>query len=75
MMGNGKAVDISRINDMRISMHYPSDPTVKSIVDAIQERFELYPHRRENFGPSIKKKLGNNFNISGHHDHIHISVN
>ncbi|MCZ8016814.1 MAG: hypothetical protein O9274_14015 [Limnobacter sp.] len=27
MQGSGKAIDISRINGMRMSTHYPSDPT------------------------------------------------
>lgn len=75
MQGEGKAIDISRINGMKMSMHYPSDAAVKSIVDAIQLEFENYAHRRENFGPFMKMKSGNNYNVSRHNDHIHISVN
>ncbi len=75
VQGNGKAVDISRINGMKMSMFYPSNLAVKSIVDAMQTEFENYIHRRENFGPLFKKKLGKSHAISGHADHIHLSVN
>lgn len=75
VQGAGKAVDISRINGMKMALSYPSNPAVKAIVDAMQMEFEKYPHKRENFGPSFKKKLGNNALISGHGDHIHFSVN
>jgi len=75
VQGNGKAVDISRINGMKMSLSYPSNPAVKAIVDAIQSEFERYIHKRENFGPSFKKKLGNNNPVPGHGDHIHFSVN
>jgi hypothetical protein len=70
-----KAVDLSRINGLLIGNAYPSNSSVKAIVDAIQTAFEAYPHRRENFGPFLKKKLGQNFVIAGHKDHIHLSVN
>lgn len=70
-----KAVDISRINGIKIVMGYPSDPAVKAIVDAIQLAFEKYAHRRENFGPKIKQKLGKKWSVDGHRDHIHLSVN
>ena len=73
--GQGKAVDISRINGKKMSVHYPSDSAVKSIVDAMQTEFETYAHRRENFGPCFKKKLGNPWTVSGHGDHVHFSVN
>lgn len=36
MQGLGKAVDISRINGMRMSTHYPADPAVRQITDALQ---------------------------------------
>lgn len=75
VQGNGKAVDISRINGMKMSVFYRSNPTVKAIVEAIQSEFESNVHRRENFGPYLKKKLGTNHSISGHNDHIHFSVN
>lgn len=71
----GKAIDISRINGRFIYSSYNGDAAVAAIVNAIQTRFEAYPHRRENFGPYIKKKSGNPFTIGGHADHIHLSVN
>lgn len=71
-----KAVDISRINGTKIVIGYPSNTTVKSIVDAIQDRFESYQHCRENFGPKFKKKLGQPYpSAPDHNDHIHLSVN
>lgn len=70
-----KAVDISRINGVKIAISYPGNTAVKALVDAIQTSFESYAHRRENFGPLFKKKLGQNWAVSGHHDHIHLSVN
>lgn len=73
--GNGKAVDISRINGQKLSVNYPGNATVKAIVDAIQEEYENFSHRRENFGPHLKKKLGSDHAVSGHGDHIHLSVN
>jgi len=72
---SGKAVDISRINGKKMSSNYSSDDTVKAITDAIQDTFETYSGRRENFGPHFKKKLGSNWTVSGHGDHIHLSVN
>jgi len=73
--GQGKAVDISRINGLKMSLHYSSNSTVKEITNAIQEKFESFGYKRENFGPHFKKKLGNPYAVSGHDDHIHISVN
>lgn len=75
VQGAGKAVDISRINSMKMSIFYPSDATIKAVVEAMQLEFEKYPQRRENFGPFLKKKLGATHNVSGHNDHIHFSVN
>ena len=72
--GQGKAVDISRINGKKMSVYYPSDSAVKSIVEAIQTAFEDCTHRRENFGPYIKKKHGKAWSVGGHADHIHLSV-
>ncbi len=69
-----KAVDISRINGTKIAVGYPDDATVKAIVDAIQDTFESYDGRRENFGPHLKKKNGSNWTVGGHADHIHLSV-
>lgn len=70
-----KAVDISRINGEKMADVYTKGGSVTSIVNAIQDSFETYGGRRENFGPQFKKKLGHPFQISGHHDHIHLSVN
>lgn len=70
-----KAVDISRINGTKIVIGYPEGGAIKAIVDAIQDTFESYSHRRENYGPHFKKKLGSNWSVSGHQDHIHLSVN
>lgn len=70
-----KAVDISRINGTKIVLGYPQGGAIKAIVDAIQDTFETYSQRRENFGPHLKKKLGQNHKVSGHSDHIHLSVN
>lgn len=75
VQGGGKAVDISRINGNKLSLSYPSNATVKAIVDAMQTEFENFSHRRENFGPFMKKKLGSNHAVSGHNDHMHFSVN
>lgn len=54
VQGAGKAVDISRINGMKMSVFYPSNATVKAITDALQNKFEYFAHRRENFGPLYK---------------------
>lgn len=70
-----KAVDLSRINGVLIANSYPSNGAIKAVVDAIQTNFETYVHRRENFGPHFKKKLGLPFVVGGHHDHVHLSVN
>jgi hypothetical protein len=70
-----KAVDISRINGTKIVIGYPQGGSIKAIVDAIQDAFETFAFRRENFGPHVKKKLGQDFFVSGHDDHIHLSVN
>jgi len=70
-----KAVDISRINGTKMVLGYPQGGTIKAIVDAIQNEFEGFSSKRENFGPHIKKKLGKDKTVSGHADHIHLSVN
>ena len=70
-----KAVDISRINGTRIMIGYKDDAAVKAIVDAIQDGFESFEHRRENYGPHLKKKSGHDWTVAGHKDHIHLSVN
>ena len=71
----GRAVDISRINGVKMLGGFNTNPHVKAITTAIQEKFESFPERRENFGPALKKKLGEPFQVSGHKDHIHFSVN
>jgi hypothetical protein len=40
---------------------FGSNPQVTAIVTAIQQAFESFPERRENFGPAFKKKLGQPF--------------
>ena len=70
-----KAVDISRINGIKIVIGYSQVGAVRAIVDAIQDAFEKYHAKRENFGPHRKKKLGLVWPVSGHNDHIHLSVN
>lgn len=71
----GNAIDISRINGKFMYSSYGNDKAVTAIIDALQHRFESYPQRRENFGPLFKKKLGNPYQVGGHNDHIHFSVN
>lgn len=70
-----KAVDISRVNGTRMIIGYPDTPLIYASVVHIQTTFETFRLRRENFGPYFKKKLGRPHSISGHEDHIHISVN
>ena len=70
----GKAVDISRINGIKMVTGFGSDAQVTAIVRAIQQKFESFPAKRENFGPSVKLKEGAPFTVSGHKDHIHLSV-
>jgi hypothetical protein len=69
-----KAVDISRINGIRIADGYGRDPAVTDIVQRLQEEFEKLPGRRENFGPHLQLKHGKPYPVKGHHDHIHFSV-
>jgi len=70
-----KAVDISRVNGTKIVIGYPSNLPLKAIVDALQDTFETFANRRENFGPHLKLKLGHPHPVDGHADHIHFSVN
>ena len=71
---SGKAIDISRINAKKMSVHYPSDEAVKAIVDALQEKADEQSGIRENFGPHFKHKHKANWSVTGHSDHIHWSV-
>ncbi len=68
-----KAIDISKINGKSVNT-YNSDLEVKNLVQYIQTAFENVPGRRENFGPFKKLKHGVPYSVSGHHDHIHLSV-
>jgi hypothetical protein len=72
---SGNAVDISRVNGKFVSTSYGPDASVKAIVDGLQLRFENASNRRENFGPTIKKKEGVDYDPGGHTDHFHWSVN
>jgi hypothetical protein len=69
----GLAVDISRINGIPIINFDEGAGNEQTF--SLQMAFEDQPFRRENFGPNIKHKLGLPFNIGGHRDHIHFSVN
>lgn len=72
----GQGSDISRINNLLIGQHYGTNPAVRAIVDALQNRFESAASRRENFGPTINRRDGQPHNPPTHHnDHIHFSVN
>jgi len=71
---SGKAIDISRVNGKRMSVSYPDDTDVKKIVDAIQVAADGAKGIRENFGPHFKHKHGKKWSVSGHKDHIHLSV-
>jgi hypothetical protein len=70
-----KAVDISRVNGVKIAIGYSANSTVRAIVDALQQNFETFAARRENFGPHFKRKLGQPWPVAGHGDHVHLSVN
>jgi hypothetical protein len=69
-----KAVDISRINGRHIKGTYGVDAAITDIVQRIQKSFDQVPGRRENFGPYFKHKSGKPYNVPGHDDHIHLSV-
>jgi len=71
----GNAVDISRVNGLRIAEAYLKDQVITDIVKGLQKEFENAPSRRENFGPYMKNKNGKNHPVPGHLDHIHFSVN
>ena len=71
---SGKAIDISRINGKKMSLHYPFDADVKAIIDAIQDEADKQSGIRENFGPHFNHKHGAGWSVSAHNDHIHISV-
>jgi len=73
---NGTAVDISRINGVKMVTS-----GVTNQIEKLQEAFDQFQYIRENFGPSFKHKYfiesnswNYNFNVGGHKDHIHISI-
>ncbi|MBI2434911.1 MAG: hypothetical protein HYV26_18815 [Candidatus Hydrogenedentes bacterium] len=69
-----RAVDISRLNDKRLSVYYPSDDEVKTLTNALQTVFEQFAWRYENYGPHFKLKNGIPYDPGGHADHVHFSV-
>ncbi len=81
----GRAVDVSRINGIRIDPGFTNDASVRAIVMAIQTAFESAPNRRENYGPAFLKKSGALLKTTNpsayarlepmHRNHIHMSVN
>ena len=70
----GNAVDISRVNGKELSANYPGDATVTAIIDALQNAFEHFPKRCENYGPLFNWKEGQPDDPGDHSDHIHWSV-
>ena len=80
----GRAVDVSRINGIRIDPGFTTDASVRAIVKAIQTAFETVPNRRENYGPAFLKKSGALLKSTNpaayaklapmHQNHIHMSV-
>jgi hypothetical protein len=71
----GTALDLSRINGNKIA-----NLGNNIQVQALQQGFDSYPNIRENFGPTFKHKTYTDgskdleFDIAGHSDHIHVSV-
>lgn len=73
---NGTAIDISRINGIKMSLS-----GVTNQITELQKGFDGFIWIRENFGPAFKHKYYNsngtwdlNYNIGGHKDHIHVSI-
>lgn len=66
------AIDISRINGKRMALMNAQE---LALVGKIQDCLEEYGGIRENFGPSLKKKLNEDYNVPNHDDHVHMSVN
>lgn len=71
----GNAVDLIGLNGLGFEPRFRSDAGFRAIVQAIQLAFEHFPAHRENFGPIFKSKLGHEYPIEGHNDHLHLSVN
>ncbi len=70
----GKAVDIGGVNGKSVSSIGDADP-----VKSLQNAFENQTGRRENYGPSVTKKSGEDKSnvktiTSTHQNHIHWSV-
>lgn len=65
-----RAMDISGINNQSIYSNQSSEE-----IKVFQESFDNYSDIRENFGPYFHHKLGENHNVGGHNDHIHVSTN
>ena len=73
---NGTAIDISRINGVKMSLS-----GVTNQITELQKGFDGFIWIRENFGPAFKHKYYNsngtwdlNYNIGGHKYHIHVSI-
>ena len=64
------------VNGVDILSGYTSDPNVKAIVDAIQNKFEQFlPYRDDNFGPLFLLKDGlPTHTVPPHNNHIHLGV-
>lgn len=67
-----KAIDISRINGVRMT-HMNASQLAAAY--ALQEAFENHSNIRENFGPKFNHKNGQDFTVNTHRDHIHVSSN
>ncbi|MBW1297807.1 hypothetical protein [Aquimarina litoralis] len=75
---NGTAIDISRINGVKMILATGS--SIEQIKE-LQKALDNVPDVRENFGPHFKHKYFKeydtwdyNYNVSGHKDHIHFSI-
>lgn len=73
---NGTAIDINRINGKRMAI-----TGLTNQIKELQKGFDNFQYIRENFGPYFKHKYdlynntwNYNYSVSGHKDHIHISV-
>jgi len=66
------AIDFSRINGVKmINMNAQELQAVQALQDCLENVNGI----RENFGPGLKNKLGKPYNVGGHKDHIHFSIN
>jgi len=53
VQGEGKAIDISRINGLKMSTHYDVDDSVKAITNALQENFDAVSGHKDHIHFSI----------------------